>query len=123
MQVQSMDLAWIVVKDLKKAIQFYTEVMGLKLLEMHEEFGWAELKGHKGGSRLGIAQMDNTLQAGDNACVTMTVDNLEKAKELLEKKGVKCIGKLQEIPGHVKLQMVVDNDGNHMQLVEDIHSA
>lgn len=122
MQIQSMDLSWIVVKDLKKAIQFYTEVVGLKLMEVHEQFGWAELQGHKGGSRLGIAQMDSTLQPGENACVTMTVENIEKAKEFLEKKGAEFIGELQVIPGHVKMQMVKDHDGNHMQLVEVFHA-
>lgn len=115
-----MDLSWIVVKDLKKAVKFYTDTIGLKLMEMHDQFGWAELAGHDGGARLGIAQArsENTLEPGDNACVTFTVENLEKAKAALEEKGTKCVGDLQEVPGHVKLQMVVDPDGNHMQLVE-----
>lgn len=116
-----MDLSWIVVKDLKKALNFYIEVMGLKLMEVNEEFGWAELQGHEGGARLGIAQMDSTLQAGENACVTMTVENIEKALDSLLKKGAELIGEVQEIPGHVKMQMAKDHDGNHLQLVEVLH--
>ena len=41
MNLKSMDLAWIVVNDLQKAIKFYTETVGLKLVEFHEEFEWA----------------------------------------------------------------------------------
>lgn len=120
MNVKSIELAWIVVKDLKQAVKFYTEVVGLKLAVMSEEFGWAELTGHEGGSRLGIAQVqkEQPIKAGQNAVVTFTVDNLEKAKQDVEKKGGKCVGKIEEIPGHVKLQLVVDSDGNHFQLVE-----
>ncbi len=56
MKLKSMDFVWIVVNDLEKAIKFYTETVGLKLMELHEEFGWAELEGNKGGARIGIAQ-------------------------------------------------------------------
>jgi len=120
MHIQSMDLSWIVVKDLKEAVRFYTEVVGLKLIEIHEQFGWAELQGHEGGSRLGIAQQCDMSddKAGQNACVTLTVANLDEAKALLEKKMVRCVGPVQEVPGHVRLQMVVDPDGNRFQLVE-----
>jgi predicted enzyme related to lactoylglutathione lyase len=71
---QSLDLAWIVVKDLKKAVKFYTETVGLKLLELHEEFGWAELQGPDGGARLGIGVENDKdpIKAGTNACVTFT---------------------------------------------------
>lgn len=122
MKAKSLNLSWIVVKDFKKAVQFYTDVIGLKLIEMNDQLGWAELEGHEGGARLGIAQQDKIFQAGDNACVTFTVDNLEKAKESLLKKGAKCIGEVQEIPGHVKLQMIADLDGNHVQLVEQLNA-
>ena len=50
MHIDSMDLAWIVVKDLKQAIQYYTETVGLKLMVYDEKFGWAELQGHNGGA-------------------------------------------------------------------------
>src|SRR5258708_34961619 len=98
MHVDSMELVWIVVKDLKQAITFYTETVGLKLMEHDEKFGWAELQGHNGGARLGIAQLqeDDGQQAGQNAVITFTVKNLEKAKDELEKRGAKCRGAIQE---------------------------
>lgn len=120
MHAKSFNLAWIVVKDLKQAIQFYTEVVGLKLVELNETYGWAEVQGHQDGARLGIAKEhpEQSTKAGHNAVPTFTVENIEKAIEHLHKKGAKCQGEIQEIPGHVKLQMVIDKDGNHFQMVE-----
>jgi len=123
MTVKNMGLSWIVVNDLKSAIAFYTEVVGLKLMEVHEQYGWAELEGHEGGMRLGIAQYceEAGMKAGQNAVVTLTVADLAKAKADMQKKGVKCIGDVQEVPGHVKMQTIVDADGNQFQIVELMH--
>ncbi len=125
MNLKSMDMVWIVVNDLKQAIKFYTETVGLKLMEMHEEFGWAELEGHKGGARVGIAQKslksEEGIAPGQNAVMTFTVGNLEQAIADMLKKGASLIGKVQEIPGHVKMQMASDSDGNRFQLVELLH--
>ncbi|MES2344576.1 MAG: VOC family protein [Chlamydiota bacterium] len=121
MPAKSMDLAWIVVKDIKKAIKFYTEVIGLELLEFCEEFNWAELKGKAGGACIGIAQMDEEgFEAGENAFLTFSVDDLFLAKADVEQKGAKFIGEIEEVPGHVRMLMVVDLDGNRFQLVQKL---
>ncbi len=125
MNVKKIDMTWIVVKDVKAAVKFYTEVVGLKLMEFHEEYGWAELQGHEGGSRLGIAQesAEEQVKAGQNAVVTFTVGNLEQAKAEMVKKGAKCEGDIIEIPGHVKMQTVIDRDGNRFQVCESLHHS
>ena len=124
MAIQSFDLAWIVVKDLQKSIQFYTEIVGMELKELHEEFGWAELSGSEGGARLGLSQENNkeVLSAGQNAVITLSVKNLLSAKAEMEKKGASMVGDIMEIPHVVKLQMVKDLSGNFFQLVEVLHS-
>lgn len=121
MQVTSVGLIWISVRDFEKALSFYTETLGLKLLEKHEEFGWAELEGHDGGTRFAIAKCqggEGEILPGQNGVATFSVDSIEVAVDDLKKKGVRLIGAIQEVPGHVKLQMVQDGDGNHIQLVE-----
>lgn len=121
MAIKSIDLAWIVVKDLKKAVHFYTEILGLQLRECHEEFGWAELQGHDGGALLGIAQASAhqpDLRPGENAFVTFSVEDLEASKNEMMQRGVQCIGDVQEVPEHVKMQMIIDADGNRFQLVQ-----
>jgi predicted enzyme related to lactoylglutathione lyase len=121
MAVKSIGLIWITVKDLKSAIKFYTEVIGLKLKEQHDQYGWAELSGQDGsGASLGIAQENDMdgMSPGSNAVVTLTVQDIVKAKNEMAKKGAKMVGDILEIPGHVKLQTVEDRDGNRLQLVQ-----
>lgn len=55
--------------------------------------------------------------------ITFTVADLEEAKQELLKKGAKCQGDIIEVPGHVKMQTVIDNDGNCFQLCELVHHS
>lgn len=125
MKVKEIGLSWIVVKNVKESVKYYTEVVGLKLMEFNEEYGWAELEGHEGGSRLGIAQENprESVRAGQNAIMTFTVGNLQKTKEFMVKQGAKCEGDVMEVPGHVKMQTIVDKDGNRFQICELLHHS
>ena len=117
-----MKLAWIVVSDLAKAKQYFTDVVGLQLLANDENYGWAELGQPNGGFRLGLAQKSpyNPMPPGSNAVMTFTVPNLEKSKAEMAKKGMKFIGEVMEVPDEVKLQTFEDPDGNQFQLVETL---
>lgn len=118
--VKGIDLSWIVVSDFEAALKYYTEVLGLKIREKNDMYGWAELVGKDGRGALGIAQQNpqEQMPAGKNAVVTLTVENLEKTKLNLKKKNVKFMGDVLEIPGKVKMQTFQDVDGNMLQLVE-----
>ncbi len=124
MSIKNFGLAWIVVADLKKAVEFYTKTIGLKLNEYNVDFGWAELAGHDGGAILGIAQTSEQelVKPGQNAVVTLSVENLQKSKTDLTAKNIKWVGDVIEVPGHVKMQYFRDPDGNLFQLVEVLHS-
>lgn len=119
-KVKQINMSWVVVTNLKKAIKFFTEEVGLELKEFNEEFGWAELSGHEGGSRLGVAQASDRepIPAGHNSVVTFTVEDIEKGVQDLKKKGVTLIGDILEIPTVVKMQLFSDADGNKFQLVQ-----
>ena len=121
MKVRGNLLSWIVVKDLKAAIKFYTEVVGLTLLNKSPEYGWAELAGPEGAS-LGIAQESSEMEikAGSNAVMSISVDNLDAACGLYRKKGAKLVGEIVEVPGHVRMQTFLDFDGNMMQVVQKL---
>lgn len=121
MKPQGIYLSWIVVKDIKAAIKFYTHVIGLDLKEFHEEYGWAELSGPE-GSILGIAQEcpSQDAKAGSNAVMTIAVADINKAIERYRKEGVDLVGEVIEIPGHVKMQTFRDKDGNTLQLVQKL---
>lgn len=119
MQTQGIFLSWIIVKDIKESIKFYTEVCGLKLKEFHEEYHWAELSGPD-GCILGIGEEDSetNIKPGSNAVVTIKVKDINEAIAHYKQKGATLIGSLIEIPGHVKMQTFADKDGNMMQIVE-----
>lgn len=120
MESQGIYLGWIIVKDIKAAIKFYTEVAGLTLKEYHEEYRWAELAG-AGGAILGIGQEsaeEPDMKAGMNAVLTLSVENIEKAREHFVQQHATLIGDIIEIPGHVKMQSFKDADGNFMQIVQ-----
>lgn len=118
MKAEGFHLAWITVKDLDKAIAFYTEIVGLELKEYHKEFRWAELSGPH-GAKLGIGEEGphSEVPAGANAVITITVEDMDAAIKHFKSKGAKLVGELMEIPGEVKLQTFVDRDGNTLQLV------
>ncbi|MCF7799397.1 VOC family protein [Candidatus Babeliales bacterium] len=120
MKIRKIELAWIVVSDLNKAKSFYTDILGLDIYESSEEYGWLEVKGNSGGAALGIAKGDGhgPVGVGQNAVVTLTVDNFDETIEELKSKGVKFIGDVIEIPDHAKMIFFVDADGNNFQLVE-----
>lgn len=119
MKNNGMGLVWIVVADLDKAIKYYTEVLGMEVSSIAKEFGWAELKSGD-GAVLGLAQENPEfdMKAGSNAVMTMKVDNLDESKAELAEKGVSLLGEVQDIPGHCRLQLCADEDGNLFQLVQ-----
>jgi predicted enzyme related to lactoylglutathione lyase len=124
MSTLSMDLAWIVVNDFKAAVKFYTEVVGLQLMECHDQWGWAELQG-QGGARLGIATKceGSQIDPGQNAVLTFTVKNLDQAKAEMAQKGAVFVGEIQEVPDHVRMQLLKDADGNQFQIVQVLYAS
>lgn len=120
--IKSSDLSWIVVSDFKKAKEFFVQQVGLKELASAPEYGWAELGGETGGSVIGIAEESSMMEvkAGSNAVITLSVEDIEKSVQDFEKKGIKLIGEIIEVPGHVKMQMFSDLDGNLFQLVQKL---
>jgi predicted enzyme related to lactoylglutathione lyase len=117
-----MGLSWIAVSDLGKARQFFTEVVGLKEVSVQEEFHWAEMQGTEGGALLGLGQSggQHPPAPGQNAVVTLTVDDIVATKADMEAQGVTFLGDIMEVPGQVKLAMFQDPDGNLFHLVQMI---
>ena len=119
MKIKSIDLCWVTTTSYEKAKKFFLDV-GLKLDEASPEIGWLEFSGNNGGSKLGIMQKSLYSQdPGTNAIVTLKIDDINKTKTELEKNGVRFLGDIVEIPGHVKLALFTDFDGNKFQLVEE----
>lgn len=124
MKIKQIGLSWIVTKDFSKAKSFFVDTLGLKIEELNEEYCWMELAGHDGGSILGVGMASNNpeipdpIKPGQNAVFTMIVENIDADRKELLAKGVRAIGDIIEIPGHVKMATFLDEDGNHFQLAE-----
>lgn len=122
--IKSIELGWIVVKDLQKAIDFYVNVLGFELTTHAPEYNWAEVKAPASDFVIGIgapSENDATMKPGSNMVPTFTTENIEMAITQLKKEGVTFAGDIIEVPGHVKMISMFDVDGNHMQLVQKLY--
>lgn len=122
--IKGTELSWITVSDMKKAKNFFVDTLGLDIFESNEECGWLEIGGEE-GARIGIAQTNpncGDFTPGQNAIITLSVDNLDEVMEKLKSKGVKFVGEVQVVPEIVKMVLFLDLDGNKFQLVEELSS-
>ncbi|HEV2917407.1 MAG TPA: VOC family protein [Candidatus Babeliales bacterium] len=122
MAVQSFELAWISVSDIAKARKFFVDTLGMKIVSDHSEFNWLEVEGQNGGARIGIGSCgeQSPLKPGNNAVISLTVDDIVATKKMLEGKGVTIIGDIMEVPGQVKLLLIQDLDKNLIHLCQKI---
>lgn len=107
------------VKDRKRAMAWYQDVLGFKLLYEVEHIGWCELATETPGVNIGLGQSDSP-RTGAGPVPTFGVKDIEAARKILEGKDVRFDGKTQEIPGMVKLATFFDPDGNAMMLFQDL---
>lgn len=122
MAIRGIELAWISVTDMKRAKSFFVDKLGLKINADTPEYGWMEFEGKDGGCLLGVGSGSGhpDLKAGHNAVVTFTVDDIEKTKAELARKGVTIVGEIIEVPGHVKMLFIKDEDGNFFQVCQSL---
>lgn len=113
-------LSYIAVSDVHKARKFFSEVIGLTETTYDPTHQWVEMRGQETGAMLGICPGSEHHEAGAGAIITFTVDDLEKTLADFKKKGVHLIGEVMEVPGHVKMQLFVDADGNKFQIVQNL---
>ncbi len=121
--IKQSNLAWINVSDFETAKTFFTKTLGLKINSITPEYNWMELQAPEGGFALGVGcdtSEKPVIKAGGNAIMTFSVDDIEKAHQEFSSKGVKFVGDIIEVPGHVKMIFFADPDGNMFQLVQKL---
>lgn len=122
MAIRKIELGWITVSDFAQSKKFFVETLGLDVFSGCDEYTWLEVRGKDGGMLLGVGGSGEGcgLQPGQNAVMTMTVDDIIATRTELEAKGVKFISDVIEVPNIVKMAMFVDLDGNKFQLVQNL---
>jgi len=110
-----MSVAWFNVKDFEEAKKFYGQVLGLK--KTFEMQSWAEFSNAEGEASIGVAGApEGGKEPG--ATVVLRVDDIERERKRLQTGGVQFEGKVEEIPGVVKLATFRDPSGNRLQLCQ-----
>lgn len=107
------------VKDRKKSIAWYQDVLGFKLLYDVAEIGWCELATETKGVNVGLSEVEKP-RVGAGATPTFGVKDLDAARKQLEAKDVRFDGPTQTIPDMVKLATFYDPDGNTLMLFQSL---
>jgi predicted enzyme related to lactoylglutathione lyase len=113
-------LSWFSVNDLESAKKFYGNVLGLK--KTFEAPQWAEFAGAEGQESIGVAVQPHAGKE-PGATIVLQVEDIERERKRLETAGVKFEGKIEEIPGIVKLTTFRDPSGNRLQLSQELMSS
>jgi len=108
------------VTDLKRSIEWYTNVLGFMHLYTVDEIGWCELQTPVEGGRvnLGLSQVEKVTPGGPTP--TWGVKDIDKARAVLVSRKVRFDGPTREYPGMVRLATFYDPDGNSLMLYQSL---
>ena len=110
-------VSWFSTKDFEATKAFYANVLGLR--KTFETQSWAEFAGAEGEPSIGLAANPHSGKE-PGATVVLRVDNIEAERKRLESRGVNFEGKIEEIPGVVKLATFRDPSGNRLQICQQL---
>ena len=106
---------WLPVSDMDRALQFYSETLGLDIEEHQED--WSLVTA--GAVSIGLNGRDEESSGGEGGAVIAfrPSDEIEEAVEALSAEGVEIAGGVTEHPWG-KVATFRDPDGNELQLYE-----
>jgi CreA protein len=99
------------VKDLDRAIRFYTDVLGFELAERRDDLQFAHLDTNVDGLQIGLSQQSEPKGSG-SVLLNIGVKDVAAARAALEARGVVFRRPTVVIPGKVALAEFADPDGN-----------
>ncbi len=123
LQIQVLDELVLVCKDLKKSINFYNKILGLKLArKVGDKMAWVKI----GDGLIGLFK-EGVLKFGAEHCkgpihFAMSIDKKEllKAKKYIESRGIKVEGPVKHPHGDVSIYFD-DPDKNRLELHQAGH--
>ncbi|MCW5777560.1 MAG: VOC family protein [Phycisphaeraceae bacterium] len=107
------------VSSLDKAIDWYTNVLGMKLLYRVDHIGWAEVASPVTRVNVGLSQVDRP-KVGAGPVPTWGVQDIDNARATLESHKVRFDGDTITIEGMVRLATFFDPDGNAHMLYQSL---
>ena len=106
------------VKDRHASAKWYGDMLGFELLFHADDAGWSELKTNTAGVTLGLGEQSEP--SPGNSVPVFGVSDVAKARQALEKAGVKFDGPIETIEGMVSLATFYDPDGNALMIAQDL---
>jgi catechol 2,3-dioxygenase-like lactoylglutathione lyase family enzyme len=114
-EAKRLDLIFYWVSDMDRAVAFYRNVLGLRLLR-REDGSWAEFDA--GGRRFALhAVAEGQQVAPGGATAVFSVDDLDAASAELSSLGVPAAHE-GAVEGYARFASFHDPDGNTFQLIE-----
>jgi catechol 2,3-dioxygenase-like lactoylglutathione lyase family enzyme len=113
--VERLDLVFYWVADLDRAVSFYRDVLGLRLLRQ-DGTNWAEFDA--GGRRFALhSATDGQPVRPGGATAVFAVGDLNQAKDRLSARGVRFEHE-GDVEDYARFASFLDPDGNAVQLIE-----
>lgn len=108
--------ALIYVRGLERALHFYVDLLGFKLIE--EKQGYARLRSPRGHTTLALHEPEPDQQLPEHTGIRLyfEVEELEEFCEKLKEAGVKSLQGPQEMPWGWKHAYLKDPDGHELSL-------
>jgi len=110
MQIKGIDFILYNVSDYKRAVDFYRDILGLKLIEEYGGY-WGEFSV---GTTTLVISAGNSVSNG-RAVVALALDDLKKSIEYLKTKKIR-ISKEPHETGVCFMATILDPDGNEIIL-------
>ena len=115
MKLGPLDHVYYTVQDMDRAIRFYEEVLGLRLVRRDDGF-WAELDG--GPIRIALhGTRDGAAVEPGGAVAAFRVEDLDETAVALKERGVELVH-TGEVEGYGRFALFPDPDGNLIEIIE-----
>jgi predicted enzyme related to lactoylglutathione lyase len=105
---------WYQVRDLGRACEFYTEMLGFTETFVDDERSWVALD--RGTTQVALTEGEPAEEGGVAA---IEVEDVKAERQRLAEAKVE-VGTAVELHGAVRVLDVFDPDGNRIQLTEDV---
>jgi predicted enzyme related to lactoylglutathione lyase len=107
----------LTVSSVREAVAWYVSVLGMRVVAIIPEFGWAELATATPDVRIGLTELGSAGVTG-GAVVSLGVADIAKARRTLEATAVSFDGPIQDVTGVTRLTVFSDPYGNRLMLHE-----
>ncbi|HEX9410805.1 MAG TPA: VOC family protein [Actinomycetota bacterium] len=113
--LKQLDLIFYWVSDMDRAVSFYRDILGLRMVRRDEDT-WVEFE--SGGGRLALHSVaEGQPMTPGGATAVFSVDDLDRAKADLSSRGVR-FGHEGDVAGFARFASFLDSEGNTVQLIE-----